>query len=208
MKRPIAEMIGWFDRQQGSWPGDAHRMRWLRTASQVALDRTETDGTDVVLDLGCGEGVLLSALGGHVRAGLGVDLSPAALALARLHIQDQPNLRVEAGDVREPPLVDGLTTVLAAHVLRYLDPAERQGLFRLLHGRLPPDGLLVIADLIWSLPPEQVDGVDGWLDPTLEYVLAHDELCDDLKRAGFGTRSERLHPAVAVVRALKPGTHR
>lgn len=201
-------MIGWFDRQQGSWPGDAHRTRWLRTASQVALDRTETDGSDVVMDLGCGEGALLSAMGAHVRAGVGVDLSPAALALARLHLRDQPHLRVEAGDVRDPPLVDGLTTVLAAHVLRYLDPAERGALFRLLHARLPPDGLLVVADLIWSMPPDQVDGVDGWLDPAHEYVLLHDTLRDDLQQAGFSTRSERLHPAIAVVRALKPGTPR
>jgi SAM-dependent methyltransferase len=204
VKLPLAQMIARFDQAAGRPPDPGLGARWQRTASQVALDRVETDARDVLLDLGCGDGALLAALGPHLREGLGVDCAPAALALARAALAGSPHLRVAAGDLRDPPELPGLSTVLMAHSLRYLDAPERAELFALLHARLPVDGLLVVADLIWSVPPQQVDGADDWLDAELAHVLHHDALDAALRRAGFLTRSERLHPAVAVIRALKP----
>ena len=63
---------------------------------------------DRVLDLGCGGGVLLCALAQvcpEVRALIGVELNPAAAALARrnLTLNDLPGAIV-VGDVRSPPI--------------------------------------------------------------------------------------------------------
>jgi cyclopropane fatty-acyl-phospholipid synthase-like methyltransferase len=46
--------------------------------------------TDVVLELGCGNGLHLQALVHYVRRGLGVDLSPVMVQMARQRVASSP----------------------------------------------------------------------------------------------------------------------
>lgn len=90
--------IAHFDRLASRWWDPAgefatlHALNPLRTqfiAGQAALDGRQ------VLDIGCGGGLLsesLAALGARVT---GIDLAPTSLDVARLHLLENPRLRVE-----------------------------------------------------------------------------------------------------------------
>jgi SAM-dependent methyltransferase len=122
-----------------------------------------------VLDLGCGDGTsaaLLSEAGHEVH---GLDLSPAAIALAR---QRAPSASFEVGSFLDAPLPARCDAVLAAgEVLGYaLDPrVEADSLSIVLErisGALNPGGLLLF-DL--ATPERRKDGErrgwsegDGW----------------------------------------------
>jgi ubiquinone/menaquinone biosynthesis C-methylase UbiE len=59
---------------------------------------------DVVLDLGCGNGDHLLALGPEVACGIGIDISPGMIELARTRLRSsphRPNLRFELDDAEE-----------------------------------------------------------------------------------------------------------
>jgi ubiquinone/menaquinone biosynthesis C-methylase UbiE len=59
--------------------------------------------TDVVLDVGCGNGHHLFALGSEVARGIGIDVSPGMIDLARARLRTSPgaNLTFEVGDAEK-----------------------------------------------------------------------------------------------------------
>jgi SAM-dependent methyltransferase len=72
-----------------------------------------------VLDLGCGNGALLSALG-PVQA-VGVDLNAIGLALTLRH---RPHLTLVCGEAARLPVADGsLKAILAQHVIEHVEDA-------------------------------------------------------------------------------------
>jgi len=75
--------------------GDAQRLLEYRLAlvRSVAQPRP----TDVLLDVGCGNGHHLCALGPEVTRGIGIDISPGMIDLARAR-SSQANLTFEVGD--------------------------------------------------------------------------------------------------------------
>ncbi len=202
MKRPLPELIRHFDQHLEDQPADPALAHWYEVIHHTVLDRAELEDKDVLLDLGCGTGRMLSDVAPFIRRGVGLDCSPLRLALARGR-SDAPNLSFQLGDLRDPPVIPGLSTVMMARSLSLLDAAERRALWGRLHAALPPDGLLVIGDLLWSLPPDRLDGVEGWLDREHRFAPSVDDVTGELDRAGFLHFAERLHPAVAVIRAVR-----
>ena len=176
--------------------------RWRKITTQTLLDRTEVDGGDVLLDLGCGTGHVGATLAPHVKQVTGVDLCDAMLDVAR---PKAPHARFLRADLREAPEVVGLTTVTLGFAARYLESGERRALYQALHRQLEDDGMVVLGDVIWSLDPDVVDGGEHWREddwyPPLPLQLAQDEL----RSVGFRVRATVLHPAHAVVQALKIG---
>ncbi len=176
--------------------------RWRKITTQSVLDRAEVDRGDVLLDLGCGTGHIVATLTPHVGQSIGLDLSQGMLDQAK---RKAPGARFLRADLREAPEVVGLTTVTLAFTARYLESRERQDLYGRLHRELADDGMVIVGDVIWSLDPDVVDGAEHWRDddwyPPLPLQLAQDEL----RRAGFRVRATVLHPAHAVVQALKTG---
>ncbi|MFD4399237.1 class I SAM-dependent methyltransferase [Kitasatospora sp. NPDC058397] len=85
-----------------------------RTSYQVLRDRAA--GSRRVLDLGCGDGLLLELLAGTSGRELaGIDLSPEALALARR----RPALagaRLAVGRAQELPFADGAFDACVSHL--------------------------------------------------------------------------------------------
>jgi 2-polyprenyl-6-hydroxyphenyl methylase/3-demethylubiquinone-9 3-methyltransferase len=90
--------IAHFDRLASRWWDPAgefatlHALNPLRT--QYIADRASLPGRRL-LDIGCGGGLLsesLAALGARVT---GIDLAPASLAVARLHLLETPHLQVD-----------------------------------------------------------------------------------------------------------------
>ncbi len=196
MKGPLAAVVARCDATIGQ-PDPLGA--WADSLRSRALDRAEVQHDDGVLDLGCGDGRALEALGPHIQRGLGVEASARRAAEARSR-----GVEVCLGDLRQPPPLPGLRTVLMLFSLRLLDEADRRALFALLFARLPVDGQLLIADLLFSLPPEDIDGIEGWLDPDLDHALRVDGVEAELRAAGFTTWAERVHPALALIVARRP----
>lgn len=109
-----------------------------------------------VLEVGCGDGTTAGALGGAGHEVIGVDRSPAMVAIAR---RKHPSLEFEVGDDATLPgdLDDALDAVLAiGEVLAYVgehDPEPLTNRLARLLRLLRPDGLL-----LFDLPtPSRID---------------------------------------------------
>jgi 2-polyprenyl-6-hydroxyphenyl methylase/3-demethylubiquinone-9 3-methyltransferase len=117
--------------------GRLRGLRWLAEARSTLVPPATRDGA-VLVDLGCGGGLLAPHLSGLGYAHVGVDLTGSALAQAVAH-----GVRAVRGDVLRVPLADACAdVVVAGELLEHVaDPravvAEACRLLR-------PDGLLVL----------------------------------------------------------------
>ena len=205
MKLSLSEMAAHFDRHAEAmevWE-DRPRDHWRKTVTQSVLDRAEVDRTDVVLELGCGTGLISRHLAPHIKRAVAVDCSPRALDLARQRASHLDNVHWLRGDLRDPPGVPDVTTVILCGAMRFLSVPERKATLRKIWDMLPEDGLLIIGDLIWTIEPEQVEGAEEMELEDFAYTLRAEPLGDLIKRLGTGPRLLALHPAWSVVTALK-----
>jgi 2-polyprenyl-6-hydroxyphenyl methylase/3-demethylubiquinone-9 3-methyltransferase len=107
------------------------------------IDRFSRPGGRV-LDVGCGTGFLLERLGGRGYTGLGLDLSPDSVRIARERLRERgyEGLSARVGSAYEPP--DGpFDLVTLTDVLEHLE--EPRACLRALAARMSPEGLLVIS---------------------------------------------------------------
>ena len=96
----------------------------------------------LVVDLGCGPGILAAEL---VRAGhpvLGIDLSRAMIALAR---RRAPRARFRVGSFRDTEIPPCAAVVATGEIFSYVFDGEEdlERLFRRVHGALVPGGLFL-----------------------------------------------------------------
>jgi ubiquinone/menaquinone biosynthesis C-methylase UbiE/Fe2+ or Zn2+ uptake regulation protein len=114
---------------------------------QAMLELGARDGIDAVVDLGTGTGRMLELFGPKAKSGLGIDLSPEMLALARAQLADPAyqNCSVRQGDLYDLPLQDETVDLVTLHmVLHYLDdPAASIAEAARV---LKPGGRVLIAD--------------------------------------------------------------
>jgi ubiquinone/menaquinone biosynthesis C-methylase UbiE len=113
--RGNADVRGFFDLHAADYAEQhGHPARLL--AERLALVRREARlaPDDVVLDVGCGHGHHLLALAPEIARGIGVDLSPAMIEVARARLAASPwggRLRFEAGDAASLEGVVGADSV-------------------------------------------------------------------------------------------------
>ena len=106
----------------------------------------------LLLDLGCGRGILLSLLA-RERPGLalyGIESSPKAVAAARKALGDQAH--VELADLRDASFPAARAVVLL-DVLHYLPAAAQEELLDRVAAAVEPGGILLIRD---------ADAAGGW----------------------------------------------
>ncbi|RSM59520.1 methyltransferase type 11 [Actinoplanes sp. ATCC 53533] len=115
------------------------------------LDRADLRRGQRVLEIGCGTGNLLTALGRRrldVEA-VGIDPDPAALRRSRRKAARRSlPIRLEQAFAGELPLPDdGFDRVLSAFMLHHLDEAERLRALREVRRVLRPGGQLHVVDV-------------------------------------------------------------
>ena len=164
----------------------------LRERDRI-LDLAELQGDEILLDVGCGRGLLVVAAAKRLPAGeaVGVDRwrakdqsanTPAgALHNARL---EGVKVRVETGDARDLPFDDEtFDVVVSSYVLHNISgPGDRRRAVREIDRVLKPRGRLVLIDLAHT--EEYVVALRGvgWQDverserlwrmfPTFRYVI-------------------------------------
>ncbi|HEX2216452.1 MAG TPA: metalloregulator ArsR/SmtB family transcription factor [Xanthobacteraceae bacterium] len=131
--------------------GEWDRLRQLHV-SDAAVEAAITEALlerpfRSLLDLGTGTGRLLELFGPHIERGLGIDLSPAMLASARVRL-DSAGLRhctVRQGDIYDLSVPrDSFDVVILHQVLHYVD--DPAGAIREAARVLRPSGRLLVVD--------------------------------------------------------------
>ncbi len=114
---------------------DPWLQRWLPLAVTHA-------GDGPVLEIGCGHGDDTAVLAGAGMKVTAFDLSPTAVAVAKLRV---PSARIECGDIRDPfPIAAGQAGLVVASLsLHYFGWDETQSIVQRVRDVLRPGGLLL-----------------------------------------------------------------
>jgi ubiquinone/menaquinone biosynthesis C-methylase UbiE/DNA-binding transcriptional ArsR family regulator len=184
----------------------AHAVEWDRIrrlhASDIAVETAIRaalgDGPiRSLLDLGTGTGRMLELLGGQSERGLGIDLSPAMLLLARARLERAglKHCRVRQGDICDLAIPrDSFDVVIIHQVLHYLDDGARA--VREAASVLRPQGRLLVVDFAphqleflreqhaHLRPGFSVETIVQWMQAAHLDLLRHETLPPDPQSEG------------------------
>lgn len=134
--------------------GHAQRLLEYRLALVRSLARPRP--TDVVLDLGCGNGHHLLALGPEVARGIGIDISPGMIELARARLRSPPgraNLTFEVDDAEELKRIADQSIDLAICIGAFEHMLDKRAVFASIYRALKFGGRFVCltlrANYVW-----------------------------------------------------------
>lgn len=114
----------------------------------LACFAEEAEDGAPVADLGCGPGHVAAWLAGRGVASVGIDLSPAMIAVGR---RDYPQVEFREGDFLALPAADGeFGAVVAFYSIIHLEPGELGRAFGEIHRVLRPSALFLVAFHIGS----------------------------------------------------------
>ncbi len=137
----------YFRKHASEW-NETRKLHVADTAVEAAvLDALKGVRIDALLDLGTGTGRMLELFGPNIGRGLGVDLNPEMLAVARANLERAglKNCAVRQGEFYNLALGRDVFDVVIVHqVLHYLDDGARA--IREAARVLRPSGRLVVVD--------------------------------------------------------------
>ena len=155
----------------------------------------------ILLDVACGAAHVTEDVAPHVRQAVGVDLTPALLAIGaeRLRESGVANVLLQEGDVNALPFVDGSFDIVACRSSMHHFAAPEPPL-REMARVCRPGGRVAILDLV--VPGEEVrgayDDLHRALDPSHVAVLSERELAVLMEEAVgpivYGSTSEGAFP--------------
>jgi SAM-dependent methyltransferase len=143
------------------------------------LRRLGLDATSTVVDLGAGTGVFAEAVAPHARRVIAVDPSPAMLAHAR---QRGGFECVEAGFLTYEHAGHAPDFVYSRNALHHLPDFWKAIALLRVARLLPPGGVFVLWDLVYSFDPTEADeAFEAW------YASAAEDPADGWTRAELET---------------------
>jgi arsenite methyltransferase len=166
-----------------------------------------------ILDVGCGPGFLAAEL--HQEVGpagsvVGVDASPAMLALAVRRCQGRPNVTFHKGDAASLPVADAsFDAAVCVQVLEYV--ADTLAALRELYRALRPGGRVVVWDIDWATVSwhsrdrgRMARVLEAW-DEHLAHPSLPQVLAPALRSAGF--QDVRMEPHPFATARLDPDSY-
>jgi hypothetical protein len=168
-------------------------MAWSDVTRRVVVEAAAPHPHDVVFQLG-GDWLLAGSLAARV-ARVVVRAPGTSPSLP-------PNVTHEVGEVAPSPVPEGTSVVVVHDTLRRLPPDAQDALLRHLGRALPRRALLVIGDVMWSVPPEQVDEPEQFGDD-LRHAPTTSAVERMVRAAGFLPDIHRFGVGRAVCIALR-----
>jgi 2-polyprenyl-6-hydroxyphenyl methylase/3-demethylubiquinone-9 3-methyltransferase len=147
--------------------------------------------SDVVLDLGCGNGHHLLALAPEVAGGIGIDISPAMIELARARRRNSPwraKLMFEIDNAEKLNGIADQSVDLAICIGAFEHMLDKRAMLASIHRVLKFGGrffcLTLNADYVWYRTIAPVLGF-GTKHLSSDRILTRDEFSALLDQAGF-----------------------
>jgi ubiquinone/menaquinone biosynthesis C-methylase UbiE len=189
----ITDIRSFFDRCASTGSperhGQAQRLLEYRLALVRSLARPRL--TDVVLDLGCGNGHHLLALAPEVARGIGIDVSPGMIELARTRLKNstcKANLRFEVDNAEELKEIADQSIDLAICIGAFEHILDKRAMLASIYRVLTFGGRFVCltlhADYVWYRTIAPVLGF-GTKHLSSDRMLTHDEFSSLLDESGF-----------------------
>lgn len=167
---------------------------WKEVAGRVALEACNPDARDHAVMLGYSP--IVHELAPRVARVTVVD--PGA------PVPLPSNATWHRAAVDQPPALGAVSLVVAHWSWRLLPPRQQEALAARLGRELPERALLVIGDIVWSLPADSIDEPEQF-GADLQHAPTAEQLTAMVRRAGFLPDLHRFGPAVAVMIALRSG---
>jgi ubiquinone/menaquinone biosynthesis C-methylase UbiE len=187
------DIRSFFDRcaSTGSPEQHGHPQRLLEYRLALVRNLARIQPSDVVLDLGCGNGHHLLALAPEIARGIGIDVSQGMIAAARARLGNsawKANLTFEVGNAEELNAIADQSVDLAICIGTFEHILDKQAALASIYRVLKPGGrffcLAPRADYVWyrTIAPRL-----GFATKHLssDQLLTHDEFCALLDQAGF-----------------------
>jgi ubiquinone/menaquinone biosynthesis C-methylase UbiE len=194
------DIRSFFDRcaSTGSPEQHGHPQRLLEYRLALVRSLARIRPSDVVLDVGCGNGHHLLALAPEVARGIGIDLSPGMIALARARLCNSPwkaNLTFEMGNAEDLNGIGDQSVDLAICIGALEHMLDKGGVLASIYRVLKIGGrflcLTLNADYVWYRTIAPVLGF-GTKHLSSDRVLTHEEFSVLLDQAGF-RRTRSVH---------------
>jgi ubiquinone/menaquinone biosynthesis C-methylase UbiE len=188
-----ADIASFFDQcaSTGFPEQHGHPQRLLEYRLSLVRSLVRPKPSDVVLDLGCGNGHHLLALGPEIARGIGIDVSPGMVELARARLRSSPcraNLAFAVDDAEELNAIADQSIDLAMCIGAFEHMLDKRAVLASIHRVLKFGGrffcLAPRADYIWYRTLAPLLGVRT-KHLSSDRMLTDDEFSVLLEQAGF-----------------------
>jgi ubiquinone/menaquinone biosynthesis C-methylase UbiE len=168
-----------------------HPRRLLEYRLGLVRSLAQLRPSDVVLDVGCGNGHHLLALGSEIARGTGVDLSPGMIASARAGLGNSPSqagLKFQVDDAEALKEISDQSIDLAICIGTFEHILDKQAMLASVYRVLKADGrffcLTLNADYVWY---RTIAPLLGYATKHLssDRLLTRNELAGLLDEVGF-----------------------
>jgi len=143
LRRTALEQV--FTGLTGVW--DAERLRLFGPGVELRALPALLDPGWVVVDLGCGTGIVTEVLAPHVARVIGVDASSMQLKEARRRLRDLDNVELRQAQLEALPLDSGSADAVVLVLVLHYVPEPRQALAEAAR-ILRPGGRLLLLDML------------------------------------------------------------
>jgi ubiquinone/menaquinone biosynthesis C-methylase UbiE len=211
MKRSVEDTADRFDEMSDEY--DQVRSEWAVETADRVVERTLAgiDGSETVVDIGTGTGVLALDIAPHVAQVYALDISDEMRARAREKASEQgiENVTVDYGQFREPAsslaLPDAVDLVVSNFAMHHLNDEEKAEAVATIRSLLGTDGRFILGDVIVF---DEADVSVDHYDPAVDDPATVDRLVEIFESEGFAVESERVGPMAGVVEGRLTGNER